>query len=137
MSTDGSTSPAREEYRIDGLPAPLSHYTDAVRWRDLLFVSGCVGMDSGGRVVAPGDVTAQARLAHEHMGAALRAAGTDFAHVPKVTVFLRSAGDRRAVNEVRREFFGTALPASTLIEVSALALDELLVEIEAIAGIPI
>jgi 2-iminobutanoate/2-iminopropanoate deaminase len=135
MPADVTTSPVREEHRVAGLPEPLSHYTDAVRWRDLLFVSGCVGMGPDGQV-PPGDVTAQARLAHENLGAVLHAAGTDFAHVLKVTVFLRSAGDRGAVNEVRKEFFGAAKPASTLIEVSALALDDLLVEIEAVAGIP-
>ena len=127
---------ARQEYRVQGLPEPLSHYTDAVRWRDLLFVSGCVSLGPDGRVVSPGDVAGQARLAHEHLGAALRAAGSDFAHVLKVTVFLRDVADRGAVNEVRKEFFGPSLPASTLIGVSSLAIDDLLVEIEAIAGIP-
>jgi 2-iminobutanoate/2-iminopropanoate deaminase len=75
-------------------------------------------------------------VVHEYLGAALEAAGTDFAHVLKVTVFLTDAADRAVVNDVRKEFFGTARPASTLIEVSALVLDGLKVEIEAIAGIP-
>lgn len=126
----------RAEYRVEGLPEPLSHYTDAVRWGDLLFVSGCAAIDEKGQVAAPGDVAGQARVVHEYLGAALRAAGTDFAHVLKVTVFLTSMADRGLVNEVRKEFFGAARPASTLIEVSALAIDGLLVEIEAIAGIP-
>jgi 2-iminobutanoate/2-iminopropanoate deaminase len=69
-------------------------------------------------------------------GPALAAAGSDFAHVLKVTVFLTNIADRGIVNEVRKEFFGAARPASTLIEVSALAIDGLLVEIEAVAGIP-
>jgi 2-iminobutanoate/2-iminopropanoate deaminase len=126
----------RTEYRVAGLPAPVSHYTDAVRWGDLLFVSGCAAIGADGAVIAPGDVAAQARVVHEYLGSALRAAGTDFAHVLKVTVYLLDVGDRAAVNEVRREFFGDALPASTLVEVSALVLPGLLVEVEAIAGIP-
>jgi 2-iminobutanoate/2-iminopropanoate deaminase len=81
-------------------------------------------------------VTAQARTVHDYLGAALKAAGTDFAHVLKVTVFLTNVADRQAVNEVRKEYFGSALPASTLIEVAALAIEGLLVEVEAIAGIP-
>jgi 2-iminobutanoate/2-iminopropanoate deaminase len=56
--------------------------------------------------------------------------------VVKVRVFLTDVNDRQAVNEIRKEFFGPALPASTLVEVSALVLPGLLVEIEAIAGIP-
>ena len=137
MSADTELSTgSREEYRVEGLPVPLSHYTDAVRWRDLLFVSGCAAIGPDGSVIAPEDVRAQARVVHEYLGAALRAAGTDFAHVLKVIVFLVDAADRQVVNEVRQEFFGPSKPASTLIEVSALALDGLRVEIEAIAGIP-
>jgi 2-iminobutanoate/2-iminopropanoate deaminase len=137
MSADTELSTgARQEYRVDGLPVPLSHYTDAVRWGDLLFVSGCAPIAADGSVVAPDDVRAQARVVHEYLGAALAAAGTDFAHVLKVTVFLVDVADRQVVNVVRKEFFGTARPASTLIGVSALALDGLRVEIEAVAGIP-
>ena len=56
--------------------------------------------------------------------------------VLKVTVFLTDIGDRAAINPVRKEFFGDAKPASTLFEVSALAIPDMLVEIEAVAGIP-
>ena len=82
------TTNTRAEFRVNGLPTPLSHYTDAVRWGDLLFVSGCVALDEHGRVAAPGDVAGQARVVHECLGRALRAAGADFGHVLKVTVFL-------------------------------------------------
>lgn len=58
----------------------------------------------------------------------------DFAHVLKVTVFLTRIDDRAAVNEVRKRYFGDARPASTLVQVSALVLPELLVEIEAVVG---
>ena len=126
----------REEFDVDGLPVPISHYTDAVRWGDLLFVSGCVAIGTDGQVVAPGEAAAQARVVHEYLRAALAAAGTDFAHVLKVTVFLTDVADRHVVNEVRKEFFGSARPASTLIGVSALAIDGLVVEVEAVAGIP-
>lgn len=130
------TTRQREEYRVAGLPEPVSHYTDAVRWADQVYISGCAAIGQDGAAVAPGDVTAQARVVHEYLGAALLAAGTDFAHVLKVVVYLTDVNDRQAVNEVRKEFFGNARPASTLIEVSALVLPELLVEIDAVAGIP-
>jgi 2-iminobutanoate/2-iminopropanoate deaminase len=126
----------REEYSLESSPPALSHYTDAVRWRDVLYISGCVALDAAGEVVAPGDPGAQARVVHEHLDAALRAAGTDFSHVLKVAVFLTDINDRQVVNEVRKEFFGDSFPASTLVEVAALVLPGLVVEIEAIAGIP-
>jgi enamine deaminase RidA (YjgF/YER057c/UK114 family) len=53
--------------------------------------------------------------------------------VCRVDVYLRNIGDRQRVNKVRREFFGSPPPASTLVEVSKLASPEFLVEISAIA----
>ena len=130
------SSIARQEYKVASLPAAISHYTDAVRWGDLLFISGCAAIDGHGQVIAPGDAAKQAEVVHEYLGAALGAAGTDFAHVLKVTIFLTDTADRHIVNEVRKEFFGSAKPASTLIEVNALVLPGLVVEIEAVAAIP-
>lgn len=126
----------REELKVSSLPDPISPYTDAVRWGDLLFISGMAAIGHGGEVLAPGDVVAQARIVHEYLGAALAAAGTDFAHVLKVTIYLTDVADRAAINPVRQQFFGSTRPASTLVEVSALALDGLLFECEAVAGIP-
>ena len=129
--------PIREEYSVPGLPKPLSHYTDAVRFGNLLFVSGAVSLDEDGRVVAPDDVVAQARQIHLTLQKVFRAAGVDFKDVLKVTVYLTNIEDRQRVNAVRQEFFGRARPASTLVEVSALALPELKIEIDAVAGIPV
>ena len=126
---------AREEYRVAGLPEPFSHYTDAVRAGDLLFVSGCVSVDGEGRVVGEGDVVAQARQVFENIGACLAAAGASFADVVKVTTFLTDIEDRARINSVRQEFFGDARPASTLVEVSALVLPEFLIEVEAVAAL--
>lgn len=126
----------REELRVPGLPTPISHYTDAVRFGDLLFVSGVAPLDGEDRLVGEGDVAAQTRQVLANLGTALRHAGADFRDVLKVTVFLTDVDDRQAVNEVRKEFFGDAYPASTLVEVSRLAVPGMVVEIEAVAGIP-
>ena len=126
----------REEIRVEGASEPISHYTDAVRFGDLLFVSGIAPFDSDGEVVGEGDVVAQARQVLQNLRDALRTVGADMCDVLKVTVFLTDVNDRAAINPVRQEFFGDARPASTLIEVSALVNPKMLVEIEAVAGIP-
>jgi len=126
----------REEFRIDGLNEPISHYTDAVRFGDLLFVSGCAPLDAAGNLVGGDDAAAQCRQVLHNLGACLKAGGSDFAHVLKVTVYLTDVDDRSKINPVRRELFGAAKPASTLIEVSRLAIPGMKVEIECIAGIP-
>jgi 2-iminobutanoate/2-iminopropanoate deaminase len=123
----------REEICVPGQPEPISHYTDAVRAGDLLFVSGCVPVDSEGKLVGGGDVVAQTRQALENVGRVLEAAGVTFADVAKVTVYLTDVDDRPRINPVRREFFGETRPASTLVEVSRLAIPGAKVEIEAVA----
>ena len=125
----------RTEIRVPALAEPISHYTDAVRAGDLLFVSGCVPVDGEGKLV-PGDVVAQARQVFMNIGAVLEAAGAGFGDVVKVTVFLIDVDDRQAVNTVRQEVFGPARPSSTLVEVSRLAVPGALIEVEAVAAIP-
>ncbi len=124
---------SREEIRVKGQPEPISHYTDAVRVGDLLFVSGCVPVDPEGRLVGGDDVVAQARKTFENVGAVLTAGGSSFADVAKVTVFLTDVDDRAKINPVRQEFFGDTRPASTLVEVSRLAIPGARIEVEAIA----
>jgi|SRR5581483_2045604 len=126
----------REEFRAPGLAAPMSHYTDAVRAGDLLFVSGCIAVDGEGRLVGGDDVAAQARQVFANIGAILAAAGAGPSDVVKVTVFLTDVDDRPLVNPVRQEFFGDARPASTLVEVSRLVLPDAKIEVEAVAIVP-
>jgi len=127
----------RQEYRVPGLPEPISHYTDAVRAGDLLFVSGCVPVDEEGRLVGGDDVVAQTRRVFENIGQVLAAAGATFADVVKVTIFLTDVDDRAKINPVRQEFFGDARPASTLVEVSRLAIPGAKIEVEAVAVLPL
>jgi 2-iminobutanoate/2-iminopropanoate deaminase len=126
----------RQEYRAAGQPEPISHYTDAVRAGDLLFVSGCVPVDEHGELVGGDDVVEQARQVFRNVGAILAAAGASFGDVVKVTVFLLDVDDRTRINPVRREVFGESRPASTLVEVSRLAVPGARLEIEAIALLP-
>ncbi len=126
----------REEIRVPGLAPPFSHYTDAVRVDDLLFVSGCIAVDAEGNLVGADDVVAQARQVFANLGAVLAAAGATFADVAKVTVFLVDIDDRVRINPVREEYFGETRPASTLVEVGSLVLPGAKVEIELVARIP-
>jgi reactive intermediate/imine deaminase len=131
-----SVSKSRQEFRVAGLPAALSHYTDAVRFGNILFVSGLTAHDAEGKLVGGTDAAAQTRQILVNLNRVLDAAGATMADVLKVTVFLTNIDDRAAINPVRQEFFGSARPASTLIEVSRLALPDMKVEIEAVVGLP-
>jgi 2-iminobutanoate/2-iminopropanoate deaminase len=125
----------REEFMVEGLMPPISHYCDAVRWGDLLFVSGVAPVDAQGKVVGGSDAAAQTRQIFLNMKAILEAAGAGFGDVLKVTVYLTDVEDRKKINPVRQQFFGSARPASTLIGVQALAIPGMKVEIEAVVGL--
>lgn len=127
--------PVREEFRVAGLAEPISHYTDAVRYGDLLFVSGVAPLDENSRLVGEGDVVMQTRQVFLNMKKILEAAGAGFEKVLKVTVYLTDVADRTKINPVRQEFFGTSRPASTLIGVSELAITGMKVEIEAVVAV--
>jgi len=123
----------RREFAVDGLAAPLSHYTDAVVAGDTLYISGIVPVDANGALVGGDDIVLQARQVFAIMARVLAAAGAGPADVVKVTVYLLDIDDRPRINPVRQEFFGAARPASTLVEVSRLAVPGARLEIEAIA----
>ena len=77
---------------------------DAIRHGDLLFVSGCVPMDTEGNMVGEGDLEAQTRKVMENMATVLGAGGTDFPNVLKTTVYM---------TDITREKSPTPSAAST------------------------
>lgn len=125
-----------QEIRVPGLYQPLSHYTDANRCGDFLFLSGKPPFDGEGNVVCEGDVVGQCRKVLENMQATLETAGMSMQDVCSVTVYLLDVNDRPKINPVRQEFFGDHRPASTLIGINELAVPGMLVEIQSIAYKP-
>ena len=120
-------------FMVPGQPEPVSHYCHATRAGDRIWVSGTVGIAADGSI--PEDAVDQFRLALANLDAVLRAAGGAPEDVTKVTVFLTDIADRARINPLRQTYFGEHRPASTLVEVSALALPALKVEIEAEAAV--
>ena len=125
----------RQEFVVEGVAPPISHYCDAVRFGDLLFISGVPPTDAKGKLVGGEDVVEQTRQVFRNMKLVLDAAGASFADILKVTVYLLDVNDRTKINPVRKEYFGAARPASTLIGVSELAIPGMKVEIEAVVGL--
>lgn len=122
--------------RVEGLMEPISHFSDAVLAGGTLYVSGLVATDEHGEVVGAGDVVEQTRQIFRNLKLILDKAGAAPADVAKVTIFMRDASQRPLINPLRQEFFGSHRPASTLVEISKLVRDDLLIEIEAVAVLP-
>ncbi|WP_289079176.1 RidA family protein [uncultured Thalassospira sp.] len=80
-----------------------------------------------------GDFEAQAQATFESLQRTLRAGGSDLPNVIKVTIYLTNMSNFEKVVALRQKWFSAPYPVDTIVEVSALALPELMIEIEAIA----
>ncbi len=119
-----------ERIRLEGvLPRPISHYCDAVRAGDHLYISGMVAMDRDGRVVGKGDPARQAEQIFENIERVLRHVGADVSRITSVLIHLTDMNDRALINPVRIRYFGEHRPASTLVQVGALVHPDLRVEV--------
>jgi 2-iminobutanoate/2-iminopropanoate deaminase len=101
--------------------------------RTILFLAGQVAYDKDGNVAHRGDFTAQARVVFGSIKALVEAAGGTLASVVKINTYVTDARHRPEFRVVREEFFGAKGPASTMVQVAALAHPDYLIEVEAIA----
>jgi reactive intermediate/imine deaminase len=130
----------KQQIRSTKISDPGTHYSQAIAVPSkgvMVFVSGMTARRPDGTIAGIGDIEEQTRQVCENIKSALEAAGGTMDDVCRVDVYLRNMGDRERVNKVRRTFFRSAPPASTLVEVSKLASPEFLVEISAIAVISV
>ncbi len=123
-----------ERIRLDDvLPPPVSHYCDAVRAGDYLFISGIVAIDRNGAVVGKGDAARQAAQIFEHLSRMLAHFHADVSRIASVLIHLTDMQDRARINPVRIRYFGEHRPASTLVQVVQLVNPDLLVEVTCVA----
>ena len=111
-------------------------YAQGVRVKQadtILFLSGQVAYDAEGGVMHAGDFKAQARAAYQGLKSLVEHEGGALANLVKVNTYVTDMRYRNDLALVRQEFFPARAPASTLVEVSALAHPDWMVEIEAIA----
>lgn len=114
-------------------PAPIGPYSQAVRADNMLFCSGQIPIDPAtGELVDADNIEAQTQQVMKNLGEVLAAAGADFSHVVKTTIYLINMGDFARVNAIYAKSFGAVPPARATVAVSGLPKGAL-VEIEAIA----
>jgi enamine deaminase RidA (YjgF/YER057c/UK114 family) len=101
--------------------------------KTILFLSGQVAYDKDGSVAHKGDFHGQARAVFQAIKAMVEAGGGALSDVVKLNTYLTDIRYRADLPPIREEFFGKKLPASTLVQVSALAHPDWLIEVEAIA----
>ena len=107
--------------------------SQAVKAGNWLYISGQIALDPGGNVVGKGDMRAQSQRVFENIAAILQQAGGTLDNLVRITAYLTDMSRYREYNEVRTTFLGTRPPASTTVQVSGLAFDGLIVEVDAVA----
>lgn len=117
-------------------PDPYAQYgiSQAIQVGNLVFVSGQVGMDLEGKIVSD-DFDAQAEQAFRMLGLVLEAAGSGLDRVAKVNIYVTDMSRFATIVRLREKYFSKPYPADTIVEVSALGLPGLKIEIEAIGVI--
>lgn len=130
---------AKRNIVSDRLPPPSGHFAQATvveaKGR-LVFISGMLAKGQDGRMVGPGDITAQTRQVCENLKAAVEAAGGTLEDICRVDVYIRNMEHFPQIHAVRREYFPGAPPASTMVEVTKFTTPDALIEINAIAVLP-
>ena len=119
--------------RLDPDPYVPFRLSQGFRVDDLVIVSGQAAIDEHGGLVGVGDFDAQADQVFRNLQRVLEAGGSSLDRIVKVTIFLTDMANFPKIVELRGRWFTEPYPADTIVEVSALALPELEIEIEAIA----
>ena len=126
----------KREIRSAKLRAPSGHFSQAIEVEAkgrIVFLSGMTARRADGTISGVGDIEAQTRQVCENVKAAVEAAGGTLANVCRVDVYVRNMENLAPIHKVRREYFPSPPPASTLVEVSKFTHPDYLIEMSAIA----
>lgn len=120
---------------IELTPDPLATFriSPGFKVNGLLFLSGHAAISETGELIGIGDFDLQAEATFQSLQRTLHAGGSDLSRVVKVTIYLTDMGYFDRIVALREQWFSAPYPADTIVEVKALALPELMIEIEAIA----
>jgi len=123
----------RQIVSTDRAHKAIGPYAQAVKYGDMLFVSGMIAIDPKTNEFTKGSFEEQTTLVLENIKAVVEAAGFDLKNVLKATVFLEDLNDFQKFNEIYASYFGAILPARETVQVAALPKDAL-IEISVICG---
>jgi len=125
----------RDARRITTDPDPFEPFRISLGFRvgDVLHLSGQASIDEQGEIVGAEDFDAQAEQTFCNLRRVLGLGGSSMEQIFKVTIYLTDMSNFPKILALRERHFSTPYPADTIIEVSSLALPELMIEIDAMA----
>ena len=99
----------------------------------LLFISGMLAKTVDGKITGVGVIEAQTKQVCENLKSAVGEAGGTMDDICRVDVYVRNMEHFDAIHKVRREYFSSPPPASTMVEITKMTSPDALIEINAIA----
>lgn len=123
-----------------GIESPYSwdkpfHYSQAIVHNGVVYVSGQAALGPDGSIVGEDDFVAQAHQVFANLKTVLTTAGSDLSKVFKVNIYMTDMANFPTIIECREKYFTKPYPADTTVEVTALAIPGLLLEIDVIAAV--
>ena len=110
---------------------PIVGYSRAVRVGNTVAVTGCASVDENGELVGEGDAYLQAQQCIKIIRTAVEGTGAALEDVVRTRIFVTDIEQWEDIARAHREAFGKIMPATTMVEVSRLIDERMLVEIEA------
>lgn len=126
--------PRIKELLTPNIPEPRGHYSQAVQFNDLIFVSGQLPLNPFTGEPVKGDIEEQASQVLENIETILKDSGSDKKKILKTTVYISNMSHWPRVNEVYRKFFGKHKPARAVVPTKELHYG-VMIEIEAVAAV--
>lgn len=112
--------PTKEIIKTQKAPEPIGPYSQAVKYGDLLFVSGQIALDPKTNELVNTSIEAETRQVLENLKAIVLSAGFELSKTLKATIYLTDLNDFKKVNEVYGEYFSKNPPARETVQVAKL-----------------
>jgi len=107
----------------DKAPEPIGPYSQAISAGNMLFVSGQIAIKKSSGEIITSAIEVETIQVMSNLSEILNAAGMDFSHVVKTTIFLKDMNNFPKVNEIYGKYFQREPPARETVEVSRLPKD--------------
>jgi 2-iminobutanoate/2-iminopropanoate deaminase len=104
-------------------PLPIGPYSQAVMIGNTLYCSGQIPLDAATGNLINDSIEAETKKAMENVGQLLKAAGMDYSHIVKTSIFITDMNQFSRINGVYATFFTEAFPARETVQVSRLPKD--------------